>query len=99
MTTKLFLGFWVLVLPHAYKLWKKSLHDILSEISISECTPPTVTKRASSFRRPLLRRKGVHLNISSHFPTPLQSEHSLDFVDQRTSSSGGGNLVASQLRE
>ena len=46
-----------LVLPHAYKLWKKSVHDTLSEICISESTPPTVTKRASQFRRPLLRRK------------------------------------------
>jgi hypothetical protein len=88
-----------LVLPHAYKLWKKSVHDFLSEICISERTPPTVTKRASPFWRPLLRRKGVQFNITSHFPTPLQSEHSKDFVDQRTSSSGGGISAAAQLRE
>jgi hypothetical protein len=88
-----------LVLQHAYKLWKKSVHDFLSEICISESTPPTVTKQASQFRRPLLRRKGAQLNITSHFPTPLQSEHSYDFVDQRTSSSGRGNSAAAQLRE
>ena len=34
------------------------------------------------------------MNITSHFPTALQSEHSYDFVDQRTSSSGGGNSAA-----
>ena len=71
----------------------------MSEICISESTPPTVTKRASQFRRPLLRRKGAQLNSTSHFPTPLQSEHGYDFVDQRTSSSGGGNSAAAQLRE
>ena len=38
------------------------------------------------------------MNITSHFPTPLQSEHRYDFVDQRTSSSGGGNsALALQL--
>ena len=36
----------------------------------------------------------AQLNITSHFPTPLQSEHSNDFVDQRTNSSGGGNSAA-----
>ena len=60
------------MLPHAYKLWKKSVHDPLSEICISESTPPTVTKRASQFRRPLLRRKGAQLNITSHFPPLAQ---------------------------
>ncbi|CAL8388071.1 unnamed protein product [Boreogadus saida] len=30
---------------------------------------------------------------------PLQSEHSYDFVDQRTSSSGGGNSAAAWLQE
>ena len=68
--------FGFLVLPHAYKLWKKSVHDLLGEICISESIPPTVTKRASQFRRPLQCRKGAQLNITSHFPTPLQSEHS-----------------------
>ena len=54
---------------------KKSVHDFWSEICISESTPPTVTKRASQFRHPFLRRKGAQLNITCHFPTPLQSEH------------------------
>ena len=82
------------MLPHAYKLSKMSVHDCLSEICISESTPPRVTKQTSPFRRPLLRRKGAQLNITSHFPTPLESDHSYDFVDQRTSSSGGGNSAA-----
>ena len=59
-----------LVLPHAHKPRKNYVHDFLSEIRISESTPPTVSKRASQFRRPLLRRKGAHFNITSHFPTP-----------------------------
>ena len=50
-------GFGSLVLPHAYKLWNKSVHAFLSEICISESTLPTVTKRASQFQRPLLHRK------------------------------------------
>ena len=80
MKTTLFLGFevlfWVSGAPTRTQTLKKSVHDFLSEICIAESTPHTITKRASQFRRPLLRRKGVHLNITSHFPTPLQSEHS-----------------------
>ena len=71
----------------------------MSEVCISEITPPTVTKQASQFRPPLLRRKGAQLNITAHFPTPLQSEHSYDFVDQRTSSSSWGTSAAAQIRE
>ena len=47
MKTTLFLGFGVLfwfLLPNAYKLVKKSVHDFVSEIRVSESTPPTVTK-------------------------------------------------------
>ena len=44
---------------------------------------PTVTNRASQFRRILLHRKQVHLHITTHFPIPLQSEQRYDFVDQR----------------
>ena len=78
---------------------KKSVHDFLSGICISESTQPTVTKQASQFQFPLLCRKGAELNITYNFPTPLQSERSYNFVDQRTSSSGGGNSPAAQLRE
>ena len=45
----------------------------MNETSISESTPPTVT----------LRRKELHLNITTHFPLP--SKHKYDFVDHRTS--------------
>jgi hypothetical protein len=102
MKTTLFLGFgmfWVSGVPTRIQTLKKVCMIFLSEICISESTPPTATKRASQFRRPLLRRKGAQLNSTSHFPTPLQSEHGYDFVDQRTSSSGGGNSAAAQLRE
>ena len=103
MKTTLFLGFgvlfWVSGAPACLQTLKKSVHDFLSEICISESTPPTVTKRASRFRRPLLSRKGAQLNITSQLPNPLQSEHRYDFVDQRICSSGRGNLVAAQLRE
>ena len=34
------------------------------------------------------------MNITCHFPTLLQSEHSLDFVAQQTSSSSGGSSAA-----
>ena len=89
---------WVSGAPKRIQTLEKSVKKLLSEICISESTPYTVAKRASQFWRPLLRRKGAQLNITSHFPTPLQSEHSYDFVDQRTSSSGGGNSeVALQL--
>ena len=75
METKLFLGFgvlfWVSGAPTRIQTLNKSVHDLLSEICISESTPPTVSNRASQFRRPLLRRKGALLNITSHFPTPL----------------------------
>ena len=68
------LGLWC---SHTHTNFEKSLYMIfLSEICISESTPPTVTKRSGKFRCPLLRRKGAQLNITSHFPTPLQSEHS-----------------------
>ena len=102
MKTTLFLGFgmfWVSGVPTRIQTLKKVCMIFLSEICISESTPPTATKRASQFRRPLLRRKGAQLNSTSHFPTPLQSEHGYDFVDHWTSCSGGGNSAAAQLRE
>jgi hypothetical protein len=59
MKTTLFLGFgalfWVSGAPARLQTLKKSMHDFLSEICISESTPPTVTKGASHFQRPLLR--------------------------------------------
>ena len=39
----------------------------------SESTPPTFTKRASQFRRPLLRRKGARLNITSPPSSPTRA--------------------------
>ena len=76
MKTTLFLGFgllfWISGAPTRIQTLKK---DFFSKIYVSESTSSTITKRASQFWRPLLRRKGLHLNITSHFPTPLQSEH------------------------
>ena len=60
---------------HTHTNFEISLYMIfLSEICISESTPPAVTQQASQFRRPLLRWKGSHLNITSNLPTPVQSE-------------------------
>ena len=85
-----FFGIWGIVLglwcSNRHTNFEKSLYRIFRMRCISESTLPTVTKRVSQFRRPLLRKNGVHLNITSHFPTPLQSEHSYYFGDQRTSS-------------
>ena len=89
MKTTLFLGFGGLFLvsgnPTRIQTLKKvcRLHDFLSEICISESTPPTVNKRVSQFRRPLLRRKGAHLNITSHSPTSLQSGTILSNADEQ----------------
>ena len=64
MKTPLFLGFGVLFgfsgAPTRIQTLKKvSTYVFLSEICISESTPPTVAKQASQFRRPLLRRKAA----------------------------------------
>ena len=68
---------------HTHTNFDISLYILFWVRCISESTPLRATKRASQFR-PLLRRKGAHLNITSHFPIPLQSEHRCDFVDQHT---------------
>ena len=59
MKTALFLGvlFWVSGASTRIQTLKK-VYTFLSDIWISESTPPTVTKRASQFRRPLLGYSG-----------------------------------------
>uniref|UniRef100_A0A8C5AF26 Nicotinamide riboside kinase 1 n=1 Tax=Gadus morhua TaxID=8049 RepID=A0A8C5AF26_GADMO len=63
---------WPMYLKNRQEMQLFGVLDFLSEIYISESTPPTVTKRASQFPRPLLCRKGAQLNIISHFP-PIRS--------------------------
>jgi hypothetical protein len=60
MKTTLFLGFGVM-------FWVPGAPTRIQTLNPAE---------TSEFRRPLLCRKGAHLNITSQFPTPLQSEHS-----------------------
>ena len=51
-----------LVLPHTYTFLKKSVHNFLSEIYISESTPPTVTNRASQYGAPSYVGRGGNLS-------------------------------------
>ena len=46
--------------------------------------PPLQLPNERQFRGGPLRRNQAHLHITTHFPTPLQSERRYDFVDQWT---------------
>ena len=49
-----------------------------------------LTEQSSQFWRPLLRRKGVHLNITTHFPTP--SNQSIDTILWTSGRALGGDV-------
>ena len=91
MKTTLFLGlgvlFWV-------SQTLKKVHDFLSEKCISASTLQLLNERVS-FGAPSYVGRG-HIEYYLPLPPSLQSEHSYDFVDQWTSSSGGGNSAAAQ---
>ena len=84
---------------HTHTNFESHPHDFLGEICISESTRLQLPNECVSFGAPSYvgrGRKGAHLNISSHFPVPLQTEHSLDFVEHRTAAmvppAGGGDM-------
>ena len=63
---------------------------------ISESTLPMLPNERVSFRRPLLRRKGAHLIITSHFPNPSnQSTVKILWTSGQSARAGGSRQLSS----
>ena len=90
------LSFGSLVPPHAYKLWKKSVEDYLSEICISESTWPTVTKRVSQFGAPSYVGRGHIWILPPTFPPPSKQSMAKILWTSRWALGGGVHAFQKQ---